>query len=455
MTTQPEVVRHSELLNQLVLDRNTMEELGRIEVLWMYPEVHRVLGFVCKSGFLGNRKTAFKLSQVEALGTNGVITHSPPEDTDAERVRQLESLIGCEVWSRAGDRVGKIIDCVFNLRSGVITDYLMVADQWGGLVGTIYRLPPGKILSWGRRRVLVVEATIQAFDSYRAGIPEKLSKVSHELKEDYTQVTEELRSFTHKAQSLTEQAKNRFQSLTARAKERAQIFAEQAKETAQGLNEQLWETGEVLIEQVKERTHDLSEQVKEGTQTLTVQAREVIDSVTQDDTTDDFDLDDDDFFDQDDDIITPDAATVTTPPVNSSPPINKTQSAATPIVPPSDDYWITEDLELVKRQPTIPTAPQAVEDLADDDPWIDDDPILSAPSETPIADAQNSHPLWVPSPPTTTEAAASAPPDDLDEDEIWLFGDEPITSDSSKPIVEPTPPTTTQEVDDEDDEPWI
>jgi len=29
--TEPEVVRQSDLLNQLVLDRNTMEELGR----WM------------------------------------------------------------------------------------------------------------------------------------------------------------------------------------------------------------------------------------------------------------------------------------------------------------------------------------------------------------------------------------------------------------------------------------
>lgn len=455
MTTQPEVVRHSELLNQLVLDRNTMEELGRIEVLWMYPEVHRVLGFVCKSGFLGNRKTAFKLSQIEALGSNGIITHSPPEDTDAERVRQLESLIGSEVWSRAGDRVGKIIDCGFNLQTGAITDYLMVADQWGSLVGTIYRLPPGKILSWGRRRVLVIETTIQAFDTYRAGIPEKLSQVSHELKEDYTQVAQELRSFTHKAQSFTEQAKGRFQNLTARAKERAQLLAEQAKETAQLLNEQLWETGEDLIVQVKERTHDLSEQVKEGTQTLTVQAREVIDSVTDDFTTDDWALDDDDLFDQED------AATVPVPPivetVPPAPPIAPPESVATQMNGTSDDYWITDNLELVNHPPTVAVGTQAGERASDDDdPWIDDDPIVPSRPETTIANSQTNDSVGISPPPVPPEGQIDPSSTfDFEDDDLWLYGDAPVANQPPHPVAAPSHQPTGEPADDDDDEPWI
>lgn len=56
MATQPEVVKQSDLLNQLVLDRNTMEELGHVDVVWMHPPVHRVLGFICKSGFLGTKR---------------------------------------------------------------------------------------------------------------------------------------------------------------------------------------------------------------------------------------------------------------------------------------------------------------------------------------------------------------------------------------------------------------
>lgn len=56
MAIPPEVLKQSDLLNQLVLDRNTMEELGHVDVLWMHPPVHRVLGFICKSGFLGTKK---------------------------------------------------------------------------------------------------------------------------------------------------------------------------------------------------------------------------------------------------------------------------------------------------------------------------------------------------------------------------------------------------------------
>ncbi|NJR65874.1 MAG: hypothetical protein HC772_12035 [Leptolyngbyaceae cyanobacterium CRU_2_3] len=68
MTAQTEIVRQSDLINQLVLDRQTLEELGRVELLWMYPPAHRVLGFICKSGFLGNKKFAFKLDQITAVG---------------------------------------------------------------------------------------------------------------------------------------------------------------------------------------------------------------------------------------------------------------------------------------------------------------------------------------------------------------------------------------------------
>jgi uncharacterized protein YrrD len=245
MTVQPEIVKQSHLLNQLVLNHSTMEELGRVEVLWMYPQAHRVLGFVCKSGFLGNRKLAFKLSQIEAIGSNGILTHSQPDATDADRVRQLESLIHCEVWSQDGTKLGKIIDCEFNLRSGVITDYLLVGDRLSGLVGTIHRLPSSQIASFGHTRVLVAATSLQSFAIYREGMGQKLSKVTHTLKEEYDQVTEELKTLAKQAQETTQQTTAQFKTLAEQAKEQAweqaQRLAEQAKEKVQELNEQLHE----------------------------------------------------------------------------------------------------------------------------------------------------------------------------------------------------------------------
>ncbi len=257
MTTAPEVIRHSELLNQLVLNRATLEELGRVEILWMYPPAHRVLGFICKSGFLGNQKSAFKLSQIEAIGVNGILTHSQPDATDAERVRQLESLIHSEVWSNGGEKVGKIIDCVFNLKTGAISEYLMVGDRLSKLAGTIYRLPVNRISSLGRKRVLVSDRAIQAFPLYREGIQQKISKASNAIKDDYTQVTQEFRSIAQRAQDTRLQTTSQLKNL-----------AEQAKEKAQELNEQFRDGVETFVEQAKETTETFVERIQEQADSL-------------------------------------------------------------------------------------------------------------------------------------------------------------------------------------------
>ncbi len=278
MTTLPEVVKHSELLHQMVLNSSSLEELGRIEVIWMYPPAHRVLGFVCKSGFLRNKKLAFKLSQLEAIGSNGILTHSQPDETDAERVRQLESLIQSEVWSNAGNKLGKIVDCVFNLRSGVITDYLIVSDRLSELAGSIYRLPPSKISGFGRKRVLVAETSIQAFVPYREGIQQKISKATSGLKDEYIQVTDDLRDLAKRAQETTQHTTSQLKSLAEQTRERAQVLAEQAKEKVQELNAQLREGAETLVDQAKETGESLVEKIQERTDFLQDNKRDEDDS---------------------------------------------------------------------------------------------------------------------------------------------------------------------------------
>jgi len=263
MANQPEVVKQSDLLNQLVLDRNTMEELGHVDVLWMHPPVHRVLGFICKSGFLGTKKTAFNLAQITTLGVNSILVNAQPVETDSEKVRKLESLIDCEVWSDAGNKIGRITDCLFNLKTGVITQYLFVSSGWGGMAGAIYLLPPSKVLSFGRKRVLVSEAAAQTLTVYREGIKQKLTKARSVFKDDYIQVTQEVRSLAKQAQVATEQAKERAQVLAEQAKEKVQSLNQQLKEETQTFAKQAQEKSQTLVEQVKERAQTVSEQVKE------------------------------------------------------------------------------------------------------------------------------------------------------------------------------------------------
>ncbi|UZQ52808.1 PRC-barrel domain-containing protein [Trichothermofontia sichuanensis B231] len=245
MVKRPRMIRQSELLNQLVLDRNTMEELGQIEVVWMYPQVHRVLGFVCHSGFLGKQKAAFKLKHITALGENSVLVTAKPTETDAERVRQLESLVHCEVWSDQGNRVGQIIDFVFDLETGEIQSYLLVAGRLAALTDGIYQLPPRKIISLGRKRVLIAEATIARLDLYRGGIRQTLTKTGEWLKSDLEQVTEELQAWRHEVQVKTQQLGETLQGWVSRVKQSTRDWTQETLEQAR-------KTGQSWVEQVKE-----------------------------------------------------------------------------------------------------------------------------------------------------------------------------------------------------------
>ena len=214
-----ETVKQSDVLNQTVLDRDSMQELGQVETLWMYPKVHRVLGFICKSGWLGKKKTAFNLEQLATIGSSGVLVNSKPVETDAEKVKQLESLVGSEVWTDTGDQVGKVVDYLFDLETGEIQHYLYVSDGWGGIVGSVYLLPSNYILRFGNQRVLVPKDSVQSFAVYRGGVQEKFSKVKDLLKEEKTQVAQEVRSLADLAREKARQLKETARSVTEQAYE--------------------------------------------------------------------------------------------------------------------------------------------------------------------------------------------------------------------------------------------
>jgi uncharacterized protein YrrD len=280
MNNPPGTIRHSELINQLILDRTTTEELGRVEVLWMYPEIHRVLGFVGKSGWLGQQKFAFRLDQIYAIGSSGVLIEGRSEKTDADHVRRLESLIQHEIWSDEGNRIGKITDCLFDLQTGEISHYLYVSSGWSGITGDLYQLPVQSINSFGKERVLVSESAVPYFGTYREGLPTKFIKVRETLTHE---AVEEWRSLTEQAQTATEQAKDRFQQFTELARAQALRLSEQAKSKFQEL---------------REETQTLAHQVQEKGQTVIA---DVMEPFEQRDSESDFDrgFDDPDFEDPD------------------------------------------------------------------------------------------------------------------------------------------------------------
>jgi uncharacterized protein YrrD len=201
MARKPSVIRHSELLHCLVLDRSTTDDRGRVEVLWMYPQVHRVLGFICKIGLMNQQHLAFTLPQIQAISEKNVWVTGEPTEADPAQLNQLETLLYHEVWSESGAPLGKIKDCLFELKTGKITQYLVALRGWRSVVSELYPLPPAEVLSFGKKRLLVSDRAGEEIQKQQDRIQQTLVG----LRQDYQTLKQEVLQFSQRAQNLTQE----------------------------------------------------------------------------------------------------------------------------------------------------------------------------------------------------------------------------------------------------------
>jgi uncharacterized protein YrrD len=252
--------RHSELLHRLVLDRATTEEFGKVEVVWMHPEAHRVMGVVSKTSLLSKQRFAFKLSQILTIGAEGLIVNSLPVETDTEHVGILETPIGRELWSDAGNRLGHITDCLFNLETGEITDYLFRSQGWHGYIDRVYKLPARGIVQMGKKRVLAAERAVPLIAAYQDGLEQKAAKVA-----------EEFQSLSETAQSATKRAGQQIRAIAEQTAQKAKAVREEfpsqeALKAGRSFLGQLQERAQSLGKDLKEELSPLAEQIKASIQ---------------------------------------------------------------------------------------------------------------------------------------------------------------------------------------------
>ena len=219
MNTQASLVRYSELIDRLVLDRRTAEELGRVEKLWLIPQTHQVVGFTCKGGFLGVRKRSFTWNQIESIGADSIMVNFNTEVfADPAKPEDVYSLIGHEVWTEAGNKAGKIVDYLILQQTGAVFNYLFASNGWRGILNVLYLLAITDISSIGSKRLIVKNAAVETPQQYRS-LQEKLSQAADILKEDY-----------QKTQTDLQALKRGMQDMALEAKERAQEIARQLQE---------------------------------------------------------------------------------------------------------------------------------------------------------------------------------------------------------------------------------
>ena len=233
MNTQPESVKQTEVLNRLVLDRRTAEEVGRVEQLWLNPQSHHVVGLTCKSGFLGNKKRSFTWAQIEAIGNDSIVVNFNPEELDQEKPEGAVSLMGHELWTDAGNKAGKLVDYLFIPQTGAVVNYLFMSSGWRGVLDGIYLLPSAAIASVGSKRVIVPDAIAQTPEQYAEGWNQKVGQAAEFLMEDYKNTHGDWEAIKRGVQNITGQVKETTDKVKNIAKEKLSEVKAKGQEVSQ------------------------------------------------------------------------------------------------------------------------------------------------------------------------------------------------------------------------------
>lgn len=220
MSAQPEVLKQSELLNRLVLDRHTAEEVGRVVQLGLDPQAHRVVGFTCRSGFFGGKKHSFTWTQVYTIGTDSILVNSIQDTTIPDQTEPWDTHIGHEVWTDAGNKVGKLVDYILEPKTGAVIQYLYASSGWQGVMDGIYLLPPAAISSVGSKRIIVLDAAVQTSQKYAEGVHERINQAAEFIREDYQKTLKHMEAVKREAPHMTDRFKDQAQAATEKIKER-------------------------------------------------------------------------------------------------------------------------------------------------------------------------------------------------------------------------------------------
>ncbi len=142
--TLPDQLLLSDLLNHTVRCDLGLDH-GPGLMAWMHPPVHRLLGWVSRPSALRMSREVWRLDQCCGLTDQQVFVRGEPASTDLVILEQLPTLMDAALLDRYDERIGTVVDFVFEPATGAIGHYL-IARSDPRLPGTSrWRLSPDRI----------------------------------------------------------------------------------------------------------------------------------------------------------------------------------------------------------------------------------------------------------------------------------------------------------------------
>ncbi|MEO1126142.1 MAG: PRC-barrel domain-containing protein [Cyanobacteria bacterium J06635_15] len=243
-------IRQSQLLNRLVIDYDTTEEVGHVDQVLVDVKAHQVEALVCKVTGLFNRdRSTFAWVQLHNIGRDSILVRGQG-GAGSEKLAAAQPMMGLEVWTDAGNQVGRLVDYLIDPETGAVRAYLFASDRFRGITEGVLQLFPKDVISAGRKRIMVTETAADEAEHLTGGIATEATEF---FKEDYAKTKEDWESALGSTKAIAE----KFQS-------RAQKIAKQAKRQFSARTKDLQATTEELGSEVQKRLSDVKDQLQTG-----------------------------------------------------------------------------------------------------------------------------------------------------------------------------------------------
>jgi len=243
----------SDLLGRLVIDRNSIEAIGRVEQLWVDLKLRQVVALACRTGTLGRRRI-LGWSQIERVGADAILVKAL-EQLEIEPPAGCSNLLHHEVWTDVGAKVGVLKDYRLNTKTGEIYDYWLIARGGQGIAEGTYRLSANHVLSLGNQRLIIREAALDQLEQ-QPGWEQKLTQVKATLQQDYSRVQKNLTAALQDSEAIATHLQEKTQA-------RLSTVSEQVQQTAAQVKQQATETISTVTNQLQEKAQPLKEQLQE------------------------------------------------------------------------------------------------------------------------------------------------------------------------------------------------
>ncbi len=171
-----EVRRRSQVLGTQVISQGNAARLGVVSEVWADLEAKQVLVLGVLEKAFASSPRLLELRQVTALGQDALLVPGD-EVFDNLDLEGLSRVVGSEVVTEEGIRLGRVKDFEFNSVSGIITG--LVLSNLGltflpGFILSTYLLSTDEIVSVGGDRLIVADGAETRLTQLAKGVLETL-----------------------------------------------------------------------------------------------------------------------------------------------------------------------------------------------------------------------------------------------------------------------------------------